>query len=45
MIFKKFFLAKKLPKNEQPGGAGTSGKGRRLVEEGEGQKAAGNCCK
>lgn len=38
-------IAKKLPKNEQAGNAGTSGQGRRLVES-EGQRAtAGNCCK
>ncbi|KAK6622846.1 Ras- protein Rab-5C [Polyplax serrata] len=38
-------IAKKLPKDDQVGGAGTSGQGRRLVEGGDGQKAAGNCCK
>nr|QBH73332.1 rab5 [Liposcelis bostrychophila] len=38
-------IAKKLPKNEQPGGAGTSGQGRRLIEGGDGQKTTGNCCK
>uniref|UniRef100_A0A1B6C1E8 small monomeric GTPase n=1 Tax=Clastoptera arizonana TaxID=38151 RepID=A0A1B6C1E8_9HEMI len=37
-------IAKKLPKNEQPGGGGTSGQGRRLVEEGT-TKAPGSCCK
>nr|CAD7264042.1 unnamed protein product [Timema shepardi] len=37
--------AKKLPKNEQISGAGTSGQGRRLVESEGQQKAPGNCCK
>ncbi|XP_046734256.1 ras-related protein Rab-5B isoform X1 [Diprion similis] len=38
-------IAKKLPKNEQTGNAGTSGQGRRLVEV-EGQKTTtSNCCK
>ncbi|XP_063230070.1 ras-related protein Rab-5C [Bacillus rossius redtenbacheri] len=38
-------IAKKLPKNEQTTGAGTSGQGRRLVESEGQQKAPGNCCK
>ncbi|KAJ9599113.1 hypothetical protein L9F63_010381 [Diploptera punctata] len=38
-------IAKKLPKNEQVAGAGTSGQGRRLVESEGQQKAPGNCCK
>ncbi|PSN47542.1 Ras-related protein Rab-5B [Blattella germanica] len=37
-------IAKKLPKNEQVAGAGTSGQGRRLVESEGQQKAPGNCC-
>jgi small GTP-binding protein len=38
-------IAKKLPKNEQVAGAGTSGQGRRLVESEGQQKVPGNCCK
>lgn len=38
-------IAKKLPKNEQVTGAGTSGQARRLVESEGQQKAPGNCCK
>ncbi|XP_075212723.1 RAS oncogene family member Rab5 [Lycorma delicatula] len=39
-------IAKKLPKNEQSAGGGTSGQGRRLVGESEGTtKAPGSCCK
>lgn len=40
-----FVLAKKLPKNEQAGGGGTSGQGRRLVESEATTKAPGSCCK
>jgi len=37
--------AKKLPKNEQVAGAGTSCQGQRLVESEGQQKVPGNCCK
>jgi len=37
--------SKKLPKNEQVVGAGTSGQGRRLVESESQRNVPGNCCK
>jgi len=43
--FLLYVSAKKLPKNEQVAGAGTSGQGRRLVESEGQQKVPGNCCK
>nr|QBH73333.1 rab5 [Nicoletia phytophila] len=38
-------IAKKLPKNEQMVGSGSSGRGTRLVESESTQKTPGNCCK
>lgn len=38
-------IAKKLPKNEQATGAGSTNQGRRLQELDGSPKAAGNCCK